>query len=189
MYLVARLQPHSARVPMHFLAHAVAHDPDAALARLPPRLPAVVKNTALAVDAIVANVGMLALYRAVDLRVLGERQIVAAEQPLVAVHIYYPADIDARLVNSHALHVSVAFPHHQLGHRPRFPIRPRLHDRFHHQPRFAARPQSPVPGIAGRNRPRRRRAGSPPDRADGPAEDHTERPCARPTGSSFPAPG
>ena len=80
MDLVAGEEPGSARVPMHFLSHAVANDPQAAiaLALVAAFVPAIVEQPVLAGLLLVQNVGVLARYGAVDGIVFSERQIVAS---------------------------------------------------------------------------------------------------------------
>jgi len=80
---VAVLQFRAPRIAMHLLAHAVAHDPGAALAlaRFAARIPAVGEQPVFAGHAVELNVRVLARDRAVDLGLGGKRQVVAAEQP------------------------------------------------------------------------------------------------------------
>src|SRR5580658_7590914 len=97
--LVAGLQLRPARRAMHFLAHSVAHDPDAAVgcAALVPPVPSVVEQPVFARGLVVDNMRMFARYRTVDLGVFRKGQIVAADEAFGTVYIHGASDVHARL--------------------------------------------------------------------------------------------
>src|SRR5207247_9234444 len=106
--LVAGFQPDAAGIAVDFAAHAVAHNPGAALGA--PLVPAVAEETMLASGAVVLNVRVLAGDGAVDLGIFHEGQIVAAVQASVTIDVHLAADIGAGFLEAEFGGVGAAFP-------------------------------------------------------------------------------